>query len=182
MSESQTKAKVKQKNKSNTAIKLIEKGVHPIVLFYGISFTLIVLYSSLISHRLPLLVATLILCISSFITYYNFFGRKIVITTHKIYFYRLGKKTITLTFSKDFLHMKYEKTNLGKLLGYGSILLVTQEEKYYKIHFIHNPEEIFTTSIEAYENIMVSINPNYERKLNVVEKNNRPENFEKIED
>lgn len=182
MSEIKSQKKQKSKQKNNSAEKLLEKGIHPILLFYGMFFTIVVLYSSLVLNRLPIILSLFILSISSFLTYYNFYGRKVVVTTHKIYFYRLGKKTITLSFAKDFLHMKYEKTRLGRILDYGTILLVTQEEKYYKIHFVTNPEEVFYTSIEAYENIMSMINPDYEKKFTKKDSEIQKQNFEKIED
>ena len=94
-----------------------------------------------------------------------------------------------LSFSKDFLHIKFDQTRLGKILNYGSILLVTQENKYYQIHFVKNPKEIFYTAIQEYENIMTLINPEYEKKLNNKSNNENTlnseiskNNFEKIED
>lgn len=171
-----------EKNKNNKiskkkSEKILESTIHSIVLFYGISFSLFIFYSAYFENRLSFLLTLAILSISSFVTYYNFYGRKIVITKNKFYIYRLNKKSISLSFSKDFLHIKYEKTKLGKLLNYGSILLVTQDSKYYKIHFVNNPEEIFYESIKQYENVMVLINPEYEKKLN--NDNNKSGNSER---
>lgn len=177
---------VKKTKKKNKAEIVLEKKVHPIILFYDIIFSFFMMYYSLYLNRLPFLISLILLSITSFLTYYNYYGRKIVITKNKFYVYRLGKKTISLSYSKDFLHIKYEKTKLGRLLDYGSILLVTQENKYYKIHFIKEPEEVFYSSINEYENVMSLLNPKYERQLNKNSSNDeikiKKDDFEKIED
>lgn len=184
-----SESKIKDKSIKKTTEKILESKIHPILLFYGISFSLFIMYYSFINHRLPIMIALVIILIASFLTYYNYYGRKIVITKNKFYVYRLGKKTISLSFAKDFLHVKFEQTRLGKILNYGSVLLVTQENRYYQVHFVKNPEEVFYTSIEEYENIMTLINPEYEKRLskddaqtstvtNKISKNV----FEKIED
>lgn len=100
---------VKKTKKKNKAEIVLEKKVHPIILFYDIIFSFFMMYYSLYLNRLPFLISLILLSITSFLTYYNYYGRKIVITKNKFYVYRLGKKTISLSYSKDFLHIKYEK-------------------------------------------------------------------------
>lgn len=163
-----------------TTEKILEQTIHPIILFYGVTFSLFILYYTFFQNKLSILLSLGILIISTFVTYYNYVGRKIVITKNKFYVYRLGKKTISLSFSKDFLHIKYEKTRLGKILNYGTILLVTQENKYYKINFVNQPEELFYSAIEAYENVMSLVNPAYEKQLNKEVEKTEQDNFEKI--
>lgn len=183
-----TEAVKKKKSKSKKAEKILEVHIHPIVVFYSIVFTILVLYYSFILERVPIVLGLLMSFISVFLSYYNFYQRKIIITKNKFYVYRLGKKTISLSFSTDFLHIKYEKTKLGRLLNYGSILLVTQENKYYKVHFVNDVEKVFYTAIEEYENVMAIYNPDYEKKLTKEKENENGEelidssdNFEKIE-
>jgi hypothetical protein len=178
---------VKKNIKKNKKPEIIlEKNIHSIVLFYGISFSLFVLYYSFFLHKIPFFISIFILFIIFFLTYYNYYGRKVVITKNKFYIYRLNKKIISLSYAKDFLYINYEKTKLGILLNYGTILLVTQKNLYYKIYFIKDPEKIFFTAIYEYENVMKIINPQYKRKfLKEPIKNenyNFNEEFEKIED
>lgn len=187
MSETENLKKPKKSNKK--AEKILEETIHPIVLFYGISFSLFILYYAFVLNRIPFLLTFMLLSIAGFMSYYNFYGRKIVITQNKLYIYRLGKKIISLSYAKDFLHIKYEKTKIGRLLNYGSILLVTQDNMYYKIHFLNNPEKIFYTAIQEYENVMSIVNPDYEKKY-VTEQSsdgkskriNSSDDFEKIDD
>lgn len=174
------------KRKNKKAEIILEQKIHPILLFYSGTFIISVLYYSFILHRIPFFLTLVMLAITSFVTYYNYYGRKIVITRNKFYVYRLGKKIISLSYAKDFLHIKYEKTKIGRLLNYGSILLVTQDNMYYKVHFVNEPEQVFYTAINEYENVMSLINPQYERQLSKDSSTGgikKPQDdFEKIED
>lgn len=183
MSESVELKKSKRKIKKPEII--YEQGIHSIILFYCISFNLLIFYYCLGLSRIPFGLTIFLSIISISVSYYNYYNRKIVITRNKFYVYRLGKKTISLSFAKDFLHIKYEKTKLGKLLNYGSILLVTQDNQFYKVHFVKEPEQVFFASVSEYENVMQILNPDYEKQLNkedsILNTIKKAEEFEKIE-
>lgn len=179
MSEVLETKKVKKKRKTTEVI--YEQTIHPIILFYSVTFNILLGYYCFVLNRIPFMLMIFLLAISGFVTYYNYYKRKIVITQNKFYTYRLGKKTISLSFSKDFLHIKYEKTKIGRLLNYGTILLVTQNNDYYKIHFVKEPEKVFFAAIEQYENVMQIINPEYEKQLNQSTVQNNDNDFEKID-
>lgn len=183
MSEVSDQKKIKKKRKTTEAV--YEQTIHPIILFYCFTFNIFICYYSFYLKRIPLIITVFLFAISIFVTYYNYYKRKIVITKNKFYAYRLGKKTISLSFSKDFLHIKYEKSKLGRLLNYGTILLVTQNNDYYKIHFVNEPNNVFYAAIEQYENVMTLINPQYEKQLNKENSENNQNylenNFEKLD-
>lgn len=166
----------KPKKVKNKAEKILEANAHPIILFYETLFVICIFYS-LYYKKISLIIGLIMLLASFFMTYYNYYKRKVVVTSNKFYFYRLGKKTISLSFSYDFFQIKYEKTKLGRILNYGTLILIDQKNQYYKINFISNPEEIFFCAIKEYEKVQLKINPNYEIKFT-----ENKENIDKIED
>lgn len=173
MSESTTNKHIK--NKKSKAEKVLEVNAHPILIFYEIIFIFSIFYA-IYYNKINFITGSLAIIISFFLTYYNYYKRKIVITANKFYIYRLGKKTVSLNFSNQFFQIKFEKTKLGRILNYGTLILIDQENKYYKIDFISNPESVFFSSIKEYEKIQEKINPNYVKTLN--EETN---NLDKIE-
>lgn len=172
----------KPKIKNKKAEIIIEKKIHPIIIIYNIVFCLSIFYYSLLGHGVPFLVTFFLISITSFITYFNFYKRKIVITKNKLYIYRLGKKMVSISYASDFLYIKFEKTKLGRLLNYGTILVVTQNNTLYSVNFVREPEELFIAAIKEYENVISLINPKYEKQLDKENLLKTEEDFEKIKD
>ena len=172
---------IKQAKKKQKIEKILEESASSVLLFYSAFIFIILFYYGFIANKIPVFFTLLFIGLSAFWLYFNYYKRKIIITKNKFYIYRLGKKSVSLNFSSDFLHIKFEKSRLGKIFNYGTLLLVDQKNQFYKIDFINNPEQVFYTTIETYEDVMVKINTDYERKyIKTNSEHDKKINFEKV--
>lgn len=180
---SEKKRKIKENNNKKNAEKLLEVTAHPILIFYNF-ILFVVLTILLVNNKVSLIVFFLTIIPSFYFTYYNYYKRKVVVTKNKIYIYRLGKKSASLSFSNQFKFIKYEKNKISSLLNYGSLFLIDVNNEIYSVHFITDPEKIFSLSVQQFEDIQYKLDPDFiktfeinnnNKKIDTIDENNKNE-------
>lgn len=151
----------KNKKKKEPNI-LLQKTTHPIAFFYsGIIFLLCIYYTlSNKGYGFAILFGMLVFLGIQY--YFMFYGKKILLTEHKIYVYSKGKKHISWDLIKDFQYVNYNEDRLGKIFHCGTLNIMDKNKKVYSYFYLSDCKEVFDSIIELYEKKMVQIDPTYE--------------------
>ena len=92
----------------------------------------------------------------------QFFGKKYVLTDKKFYFYEKNKKVFSGTLLEDFNLIDFQQTLIGKILNYGTLILVKNDKSYYSYSYLNNVENVYEKTILQYEKLILEINPDFE--------------------
>lgn len=150
--------------------KIHEEKTSIFLVIYTSIYSFFILYYGIFTNNkflIPSLFLSILLCL---LCYYNYTNRKILVTENKIYLYKLGKKTGSISFINDFHYIDYHQSILGRIFNYGTIFIVNNDKFYYKIHFICNPKILFEKSVIAYEDFISKKDSTYVKKFNVENK------------
>ena len=89
-----------------------------------------------------------------FLSFYNYKKKRIIITESKIHFIKDKKPFFSVEFSVDFKIIQYTQSKIGKLFNYGTFFLVNQSDQMATIHYIDNPEKLYSKIEKAYNNLI----------------------------
>lgn len=168
----------KRRKKQPTVIA--QSTTHWSITIFPMLFTAIALYYTFYSTKInPLLIGGILLSWAG-IYYFNFYGKKIILTDKKIYVYSKGKKIISWSLAKDFAYINYEQTNFNRFFKCGTLIIVSESKEMYTYFFLEHVEEMHAAIITAFENEMVRLNPQYVRQY--VPEHLKKNNLDKIED
>lgn len=84
--------------------------------------------------------------------------------------------------SKRLLSIQVSQDKLGKLLGYGSLILKNRANELYEYRFLDNPYEVQDIIMVSYENMMKRLDPNFVSSYKLTKQKASTEVLDTIED
>jgi len=149
------------KKKSSVPIILEEKTSFwvffwPIIILFGVLFY--------VTKATNYNIFFILLAVSfSFVQPFLLFWRKrITITDRKIYVFQRGKKILSWHLIHDFSYINYEQSMLGKIFGYGTLIIINKNKEVYTYIALSNVFKVYETIIMCYEKAMVKRFPEYQ--------------------
>ena len=111
----------------------------------------------------------------------QFFGKKYVLTDKKFYFYEKNKKVFSGTLLEDFNLIDFQQTLIGKILNYGTLILVKNDKSYYSYSYLNNVENVYEKTILQYEKLILEINPDFEAPFTNKKNHKNIDSLDKID-
>ena len=109
---------------------------------------------------LMLFISNLIFAVAPLLKWYNI---KLILTNRKIIYYTGSDKPIAdWSLFRDISYIEYKYAwFLGEYFNYGSIEVVNQENKTFKINMLKNPKILYDNTIELIDSYWIDKNPDY---------------------
>lgn len=161
-----TEKSSKKRKKPNI---ILDEKTSLFIFFYPILFSLCLIYYTFHTKtNLFIFLAGSIIFIG-LQYYFMVFGKKIILTDKKIYVYSRDKKVLSWELIGDFAYINYSQERLGRWFNYGSLIIVNQKKESYVYHFLNNPKSVYEKVIQQYEELMINIDPTYEKQFAIKE-------------
>lgn len=94
--------------------------------------------------------------------YFNYYGKKLVLTDKKIYIFSRNKKKISWSLVDDLEYVSYQQNKLNKLFNSGSLILINNNKEMYTYNYLPNIVDIYEKILLTYDIEMKRLDPNHE--------------------
>ena len=96
-------------------------------------------------------------------------------------FYEKNKKVFSGTLLEDFNLIDFQQTLIGKILNYGTLILVKNDKSYYSYSYLNNVENVYEKTILQYEKLILEINPDFEAPFTNKKNHKNIDSLDKID-
>ena len=129
---------MEEKKKSKKPEIILEGKTNISVFFYPILFLLITLYYTFFIEKSKhiLIILPIVFLVISY--YFSVYGKKILLTSKKIYVYQRNKKIISWSFLEDLDYIKYEQTRINKIFRSGTLIIINKNKEMYSYNHLSN--------------------------------------------
>ena len=165
----------KKRKKQNI---LIERHTSLFVFFYPALVTICAIYYILSHPKFQILSILIPIIFLGYQFYFSYYGKRVVVTEQKIYVFSRNKKLISWHLLNDFAYISYEKSRLGTLFAFGTLIIVNQNKEMYSYFYLNDYFKVFETIIKKHEQMVKEVNPDYEIRYNP----NPDDKLDKIEE
>lgn len=171
---------MEEKKKQKKPEIILESKTSVSIFFYPVLFLLITLYYTFFIEKSKHLLILLPI-IFIFITYFfSVYGKKILLTSKKIYIYNRNKKIISWLFLEDLDYIKYEQTKINKIFKSGTLIIINKKKEMYSYNHLSNVADIYQKILDIIEDELQKIDPNYEKVF--TNKNNNVDSLTETSD
>lgn len=130
--------------------------LYPLLVF--ISSTYYAYGNNSVFYLIPLLS----IAYMTMIFFFSFSGKKVFITNNKLYVYERGRKTISWDIVLDMGHCSYRRPFLGKIFGYGDLLISDSKNDFYLYGYLSGVSDFYSSFMKAYHRRAAFLNPEHE--------------------
>lgn len=170
-----------KKSKRKLPTVLMTRTTHIICFGQPLLIFLFFIYYTINHKEINVIGIIIIFILFYFQFYFNYNKKKIFITNKKIYYYSRGKKVLSLPLVGGFLNIGYSQSKLGKILNYGTLKILTNQDVLFTYKYLNDGKAIYEKIIEQHVIETKKIDPNYEMIILKEDKNTKHSELDSLD-